>query len=119
MYDLMKLRDELRTAGFAVGFLCSENTTVFEIGATGSKRPLAGGELTVVAAHDPAPASRPPQPDVSDASQDAQIATAVTNLRTYLNTASPTAADSTTALKLLIRVVIWILKRFVVTGLYP
>lgn len=66
----------------------------------------------VIAAHVPIP---PPEKidlgaDVADDQGD-RMAEAVTTLRAYLNAASPTAAQSAAALKLLIRVVLFLLKR--------
>jgi hypothetical protein len=69
---------------------------------------------TVVAAHDGTPDKIPPTPDFGDDVPDNyafQLAQAVTNLRTYLNTASPTNAATVGALKLTIRVILYIARR--------
>lgn len=99
---------------------CSNLGTQFSVNA-------AAGTVTVTAAPqepylffefdypDPPPRDTTPPDwnDSSDLSNYAALRTAVQNLRDYLNTASPTAAQSATALKVLIRVVLGILKRLI------
>jgi hypothetical protein len=71
------------------------------------------GTITVIPPPPPPPPS--PLPDYGDdATPDqTQLVQAVSALRTYLATATPTAAQSATALKLLIRVVFFLTKRVI------
>jgi hypothetical protein len=71
---------------------------------------------TITVTPPPAPPPPPPTPDYgADVPDDyqTQLANAVNQLRQYLGVASPSQAQSTAALKLLIRVVLFIAKRFV------
>jgi hypothetical protein len=73
-----------------------------------------GASITaVVAVHDATPDPIIPVPDYgNDATPDqTQLVQAVATLRQYLAIASPTAPQTTAAFKLLIRVVLFILKR--------
>ncbi len=71
----------------------------------------------VVAAHTNPPPPDTTEPDfgtdAADLTNYPAIRTAVTNLRAYVGLASPTAAQSTAALQLLIKVVLAILRRMV------
>jgi hypothetical protein len=73
----------------------------------GRRRELPPEAAAVLAAHVP-----PPAPDYGDddAPQD-QLAEAVAKLRAYLGLPAPTAAQTMGALKLLIRVVLFVVKR--------
>lgn len=66
----------------------------------------------VVAAHDPTPDVPPPLPQYGgdDVPLD-QIAAGVTQLRAYLALPSPSAAQSAAALKLVIRALLFVLRR--------
>lgn len=67
---------------------------------------------TVVTAHVPAPP--PPLPDYADEETTrAQLVSAVDNLRSYLALSSPTNAQTISAFKLLIRVVLFLCRRVV------
>jgi hypothetical protein len=64
-------------------------------------------------AADPLP-TPPPTPDFGDEippNYEEQLASAVTNLRAYLGLSSPTAGQTVAALKLLIRVVLFLVHR--------
>jgi hypothetical protein len=68
----------------------------------------------VIAAHDPAPLPVPASPDFGSdlpANFAFQLADGVSQLRTYLALSAPTAAQSVTALKLVIRALFFLLRR--------
>lgn len=113
---LDKLRAELQTAGITVaGLVLSERDNQKDlraVNAQGRWEEPPSGAAAVIDAHD----GTPPEPpdygtDAEDLSDAAALRTAVQNLRTYIGLASPTAAQSATALKLVIRVVLAMLRR--------
>ena len=68
----------------------------------------------VIAAHDPTPDATPTPPDFGDDAPNdypARAADAVTSLRAYLVAASPTGAQTVGALKILIRLVLFLARR--------
>lgn len=89
------------------------DTELYKLRQLGSKFVDGKGVITVVAP--PPPPPPPPIPDYGDdATPDqAQLVAAVVALRQYLQQASPTAPQSAAALKMLIRVVLFVAKRLV------
>ena len=73
---------------------------------------LPAGAASVVAAHTPAAPPASPEYGADLPNNYAyQIADGVTQLRAYLALATPTAAQSTAALKLVIRGLLWLVAR--------
>lgn len=106
--DLVQLRAELNAAGISITALGITGDDLHTYDANGAAQDLPAGAATVVAAHVP-PA---PIDFGSDASSDRQaVVDAVASLRQYLGAASPNQAQTIAALKLLIRVVLFVLKR--------
>lgn len=115
--NLEQLRTELQAAGMTVrlGSRGNNPATDFEVftyTAAGAETELPAGAPAVIADH--TPAAPPPAPDFGadlPADYPYQIADGVTQLRQYLALPSPTAAQSTTALKLVIRGLFFLLRR--------
>jgi hypothetical protein len=114
--NLGQLETELRNAGVAItkgiGVMADDLHTYTSggdpVSITGS---TAQG---VVNAHVASPAAPLLGIDFVTGSQSPdQMATVVTNLRAFLNNPSPTNADSIAALKLVIRVVLWMCRKLV------
>lgn len=99
--DVTSLHSELEAAGLPVVGVSSD-------GRVDYARPLTPAEQTtaqaIITAHDPTKRER----DETTASDLAKAA--VADLRLYLDRANPTNAQTAAALKLLIRVVIWLLR---------
>lgn len=109
--DLPSLLTELRAAQVGIASLGSRGDDLIVYDATGQPMAWPPEAVTVLEAHTPPP---PPEKiylgtDVTD-DQGYRMADAATTLRTYLNDPSPTAARDRAALKVLIRVVLFVLK---------
>lgn len=101
MIDVSALIEELMLASLPVVGVSSD-------GRIDYSRELTAAELTtaqaVIAAHDPAKRERDERAAQDGARQ------ALTTLRTYLDTISPTGAQTVVALKACIRVVLWLVR---------
>lgn len=102
---LEQLRDEMVTAGLVVRGLSKIGDDILIANGAGELIEPQAGTQAVITAHVPAPDPAAPDYGTDDTKRD-QLADAVTQLRQYLGVASPTQAQSTVALKLLIRVVL-------------
>lgn len=107
--DLPQLQSELLTAGVSVRGLGTQGDDLHTYNGGGTIVDVPASAQAVVDAHIPPPIP-PPADYGTDLTPRAQIADAITQLRTYLGVAAPTAAQSATALKLLIRVVLFMLR---------
>lgn len=101
MVDVMSLHAELETAGLPVMGVSSDGRIDYARELTPAEQTTA---QAVIAAHDPAKRER----DERTARDVAKAAAA--DLRTYLDRTNPTQAQTVAALKLLIRVVLWLLR---------
>lgn len=109
--DLVQLAAEMTAAGLVIRALGTIVDNLHTYNAQGTPIEPPPGAQAVVDAHVPPPI--PPVPDFgADLPQDyqQQLANAVQNLRQYLGLASPTLAQSVTAIKLLIRVAFFLLR---------
>lgn len=109
--DLSLLLAELRAAGAGIDSIGRRGYDLIAYDADGQPIAWPPEAVTVLEAHTPPP---PPEKidlgtDVTDDQGD-RMADAATTLRTYLNDPSPTAARDRAALKVLIRVVLFVLK---------
>ncbi len=102
---LARLHDELLAAGITPERVEGRGEDIWITVADGANEQTIA---VVVAAHDPTP---DPVPDFgNDATTRDQLVSGVTQLRAYLALANPTAAQSATALKLVIRGFLFLLK---------
>lgn len=102
---LARLHDEILAAGIVPTRVEGAGN---EIRITVEDAVSDASVAAVVAAHDPTP---DPLPDFgNDATTRDQLVSGVTQLRAYLALANPTAAQSATALKLVIRGFLFLLK---------
>jgi hypothetical protein len=112
---LPKLQAEAQAASVAVGELGTAGDDLVTWDADGHTVDVPPAMQPVLAAHvaDPLPAPLPVLDVGSDAAPPDQLADAVTQLRAYLALAAPTNAQTIAAFKLLIRVVLFVLRRMV------
>jgi hypothetical protein len=110
--DLPQLLAELNAAGIPASGLIQNQDDLLTNDVGGQQIDLPAAAAPVIAAHVPTP------PLVIDYGTDApadyaatQLQIAVTNLRQYLQAASPTQAATVAALKLTIRVVLFLARR--------
>lgn len=109
--NLTQLTSELTAAGVPNRGLTSVGDNLYTLTSGGSFLDLPPAAQAVLDAHVP-----PPIPATPDFGADLppdyeqQLANGVGQLRQYLGLASPTLAQSTTAIKLLIRVAFFILR---------
>lgn len=101
MIDVSGLHDELETAGLPVVGVSSDGRVDYSRDLTPAEQQTAAA---VIAAHDPTKRTR------DEATALDQAKTAAANLQLYLDLTSPTGAQTVAALKLLIRVVLWLLR---------
>lgn len=99
--DIAGLHAELEAAGLPVGSVSSDGRVDYSRDLTPTEQTTA---QAVIAAHDPTKRER----DERTARDVAKAAAA--DLRTYLDRTNPTQAQTVAALKLLIRVVLWLLR---------
>lgn len=111
--DLAQLATEMTAAGIPNRGLGTLGDDLHTYTVGGSLVDVPAGAAAVISAHVPPP---PPIPlDYgSDSPPRPQLNDVVTQLRQYLQVANPTAAQSATALKLVIRVVLFTLQRLMV-----
>jgi hypothetical protein len=108
--DLSQLAAEMTAAGVNHRGLGVTGDDLHTYAANGAFADLPAAAAAVLAAHTPPPI--PAAPDFgNDAAPTDQVADAVTQLRAYLGVANPTAAQSAAALKLVIRGLLFILRR--------
>jgi len=113
---LRQLAQELTAGGVSFRALGTydddDGINVHTYDALGAIEDLPAGAAAVLAAHVP-----PPPPAVPDYGSEApenyatQLSAAVTQLRAYLGMAAPTAAQTTGALKLVIRLALALARR--------
>ena len=101
MLNVVSLTDELAAAGLPVVGVSSDGRVDYSRELTAAEQTTA---QAIIAAHDPTKRER----NETTASDLAKAA--VADLRLYLDRANPTNAQTAAALKLLIRVVIWLLR---------
>lgn len=101
MIDVAQLHAELETAGLPVVGVSSDGRIDYSRELTAAEQTTA---QAIIAAHDPPKRER----DERTARETAK--TYYTGLNAYLNLTNPTQAQTVAALKLLIRVVIWLLR---------
>ena len=101
MIDVLALTEELLAANLPVLSVSSDGRVDYERDLTLEEQAAA---QAVIAAHDPTKRER----DERTARDVAKAAAA--DLRTYLDRTNPTQAQTVAALKLLIRVVLWLLR---------
>lgn len=101
MIDSTALYEDLQTAGLPVISANSDGRVDYSRALTPTEQTTA---QAVIAAHDPLKRER----DERTARDVAKAAAA--DLRTYLDRTNPTQAQTVAALKLLIRVVLWLLR---------
>ena len=101
MFNVSLLTDELIAVGLPVVGVSSDGRIDYSRDLTPAEQTTA---QAIIAAHDPAKRER----DERTARDVAKAAAA--DLRTYLDRTNPTQAQTVAALKLLIRVVLWLLR---------
>lgn len=101
MINVSLLTDELLEAGLPLVSLNSDGRFDYSRALTPAEQQTAA---TVIAAHDPAKRTR------GEATALDQAKVAAANLKLYLDLPNPTGAQTVTTLKLLIRVVLWLLR---------
>lgn len=101
MINVSLLTDELLEAGLPLVSLNSDGRVDYSRALTPAEQTTA---QAIIAAHDPTKRER----DERTARDGAR--TALTTLRTYLDTTSPTGAQTVAALKACIRVVLWLVR---------
>lgn len=109
MIDSTALYEDLQTAGLPVISANSDGRVDYSRDLTPAEQTtaqaiIAAHDQAIIAAHDPAKRER----DERTARDVAKAA--ATDLRTYLDRTNPTQAQTVAALKLLIRVVLWLLR---------
>lgn len=111
--DLSKLEGELRAGGIQVAAIGRNGDDLHTYDANGTPVDLPPAARAVVDAHVPPPELVPPDyGDDDDADRTGnQLAQAVSNLRQFVATPSPTQAQVVTALKLTIRLVLLLARR--------
>lgn len=101
MIDALQLHADLEAAGLPVVGVSSD-------GRIDYSRPLTGAEQTtaqaIISAHDPTKRER------EERTARGAAKAAAADLKLYLDRTSPTQAQTVAALKLLIRVVLWLLR---------
>lgn len=115
---LDQLESELMAAGVAIhglgtsGLLQDDNAEIYTYDAGGAVADLPAEAGPVIAAHVvPVPPTPPDFGTDAPADYSFQLANAVDNLRQYLQASSPTQAATVAALKLTIRVLLYVLRR--------
>lgn len=101
MLNVVSLTDELTAAGLPVVGVSSDGRIDYSRDLTPEEQATA---QSIIAAHDPDKRQR------DETTARGQAKAAVADLRLYLDRANPTSAQTTAALKLTIRVVIWLLR---------
>lgn len=108
--DIKQLEGEMLVAGLTIRGLGRSGTNLFTYTVQGAITEPPAGAQAVVDAHVPTPPPGLPDYGTDDTPRD-QLADTVTQLRQYLAVASPTNAQTIAAFKLLVRVVLYILRR--------
>lgn len=110
--DLPLLLAELRATGAGIDSLGRRGDELIAYDTTGQPIAWSAESQAIVEAHTPPPPPIPPNYG-DDAPDDypSRAADAVTSLRAYLGASSPTGAQTVGALKVLIRLVLFLARR--------
>lgn len=107
---LTALQDELTAAGVTNDGLILSGETLWLVDANGARAEIPVAAQPLVLAHVP-PAPVDFGTEAVDGADRPALQQAVTNLRQYVGTSSPTAAQTTAALKLTIRLMLALARR--------
>lgn len=110
--DLSLLLAELRAAGAGIDSIGRRGSELIAYDADGQPIAWSADAIAGLEAHTPPPPPIPPDYG-GDAPDDypSRAADAVTRLRAYLGASSPTGAQTVAALKVLIRLVLYLARR--------